>query len=626
MALIQAPSIYEGWDTSSRDFARLNSSHKLRVLEKQIALQLPNIWVAKVYTLVNRSSDDAAKKCTAYIRWLDRYGGVRAADMQESDIRLMAESYAKQAQGRGFVRLWQYPAVQASGGYTFAAGGLLLVFAELLEFVERRGCVFGYPVSAKDGYMRGLAKRLECQSWWRRQLRRMVARRYEGGCFELGLTGAKNGAWYCSDRAVIRRKQQNAANAAMMQARSLQSETGQTMTLADIAARTVANKSIRRGELMTRIKGCEAFAMSQGLVGLFTTNTLPSRFHSQYRNGGRNLKYDGSLPSHGQAWHCKTWAQFRARMDRLDIQLMGFRVVEPHHDGCPHWHMLLWCKPEHVERVKSEMQSYWLREDGNESGARENRVNIKDMLHGMASGYIAKYIAKNIDDEHVDGHFDIVNGRQETFEGSKHIGLEDVKPSMRVEAWAACWSIRQFQAIGQPSVTVWRELRRVDKSAAAGGSDSLIEAWLSVHRDGDKLADWHGYMKAQGGAMIKRKDYRLCVHTIDKDKQGRYGAVRTAWACGVIDRTVSVGGVPTKRIQWGASGFALQRVAMPWTRLNNCTQLTQAKVDAITQRQYETELWCREDRPRALDRWGKPYERPPLGRNEKEFEHQNSAI
>lgn len=560
MALIEG-GIYDGWATDSHQWKKLDSRFRRRVLERVVSDVLPKQWIAKVHTLARAAGNDNAQH-DILESWIDRYGGAKAADMSEQGIRDKAESYSKQAQGKHFARALAWAGAQG--------GALLLAWCEIYEFVYARlgWCV--YPKNADFAKVEGLVKRVECQSWWRRQLRKMVATKYEGGCFELGLVGAGAGAWYCSDRAVIRRRQQNDANTAMMLARKVQNESGQTMTLADIAALTVANKSIRRGELMTRIRGCETWADSQGLVGLFTTNTCPSRFHSQRREGGRNPKYKGATPRDAQAWLCGVWSRTRTALDRKGIKLMGYRVAEPHHDGCPHWHMLVWCKPKDVDTVQDTMRKYWLEDEGAERGAAQHRVTIKRMVSGMAAGYVAKYIAKNIDDISTPHHYDDDEAEGE-FLAKADIGGAEVSPCQRVEAWAACWNIRQFQPLGQPSVTVWRDLRKVDKLAAAGGSDTLIKAWLAVHRTKDKKADWCKYMQAQGGAMLKRADYRLCVHSIEEEKRGRYGAVVAKWSCGVSDRASAAGVVPTKRQRWGAEGFALQREAMPWTRLNNCT-------------------------------------------------------
>ncbi|KWZ99042.1 bacteriophage replication protein A family protein [Citrobacter koseri] len=49
-----------------------------------------------------------------------------------------------------------------------------------------------------------------------------------------------------------------------------------------------------------------------------------------------------------------------------DLQVYGMRVVEPHHDGTPNWHMLLFCKPEQRKHITEIMRRYALKEDGDE--------------------------------------------------------------------------------------------------------------------------------------------------------------------------------------------------------------------------------------------------------------------
>lgn len=564
---------------------RTDARLRLRQLAQAAREVLPGDWLSAVgqrarNAAADAAEDEAAQAHNGLVAWttrpsaagdvmadmLERYAGARAADMSEGDIRERAVELARRAQALHF---------DCTG-----KGGEWHAWERLCAWVTGYGGVIRLTKTART--LKAWTLRACDPRWWRRQLRRYVAHLYEKGAYELGRIGAASNQWYCSDRAVKRRVQQVQQNMAMMAATAIENEAGQKMSLLDVASRSVSNKAIRRGELMTRIRGCEEYANTAGLCGVFTTNTCPSRFHSQIKGGGSNKKWDGSLPDSAQKWLCTQWARLRAKWAREDIKVMGFRVAEPHHDGCPHWHMLLWCESRHVERVRETMVAQWLKEDGDEPGAAEYRCKVIDMLPGMAAGYISKYIAKNIDDAHVEeGHIDDEAPSIEL--GADLLGDMEIKPSMRVEAWAATWRIRQFQAIGQPSVTVWRELRRVTLDQAAAGSDAMIHAWLAAHRERDRLASWQRYMRAQGGAMLARNDYRLCVHTIERERQGRYGAMRAAWACGVTDRA-RVGEqcvTPSQRREWGAVGFAARHAAPPWTRFNNCTRHNGAKVGSV---------------------------------------------
>lgn len=437
-----------------------------------------------------------------------------------------------------------------------------------------------------EAQLQSSIKRIGCDLWWRRQLRRAQVRKREAQARDAGYISARNMP-YCHDVTVTRYTQRQADNRAMLEQTEIENAEGETITLWDAVQASTSNKSIRRGELMTRIRGSEEWATERGMVGIFTTNTVPSRFHSSLFGGGKNPNYDGSTPSDGQGWLSKTWARARSKIQRRKINVFGFRVAEPHHDGCPHWHMLLWVDAAQAEQLKDLLRDCWLQHEGDEYGAQEYRFKAEaiDPAKGGAVAYVAKYIAKNIDDFGAvgdEGHFDQYGEQRELIEGGNK--------ARRVTAWAAANSIRQFQAIGQPPVTVWRELRRIEAGMVLGASKRLQRAHAAVHKTEDKRADWRAYMTEQGGAMVGRA-YQLRLEFDTEQTEGRYGPVEVAKPAGVWDVARPGELCASARKKWKPKGTwtpaerhtekvgtfaevgALYLYLDPtWTRFNNCTQ------------------------------------------------------
>lgn len=453
----------------------------------------------------------------------------------------------------------------------------------------------------------GVLLRYKCADWWTRQLRRVVVAMREQAARELSEVCARRRQPYLTDDTVRRLLDRDAATRAMLEAAEIESAEGDVITLADAADASTANPAIRRGELMTRITGCERWADARGWLGLFTTHTTPSRFHATKHTGDANPAWTAAgCPTvrEAQGWLCKTWAKCRAAMARRGLEVFGVRVAEPHQDGTPHWHMLVWCAPGQREQVVEVMREYWLKDAGDERGAAEHRFKAKAMIAGGAAGYVAKYISKGIDDAgdvgasgHVDDTPEGVSVRMEQadlFGGG----------AARVRMWARAHSIRQFQAIGQPPVTVWRELRRVAEVEAKQGPGVVLQMWDAVNREGERRACWASYMERQGGACIGR-DYRVKVATEDREQVGRYETTTKARPVGVLDtRDKLAQVVRSSRKEWKPKGAwnvesgrglrgdgvrdvvrggaaplvgaaELRQGAQPraaWTRANNCTR------------------------------------------------------
>jgi len=451
------------------------------------------------------------------------------------------------------------------------------------DLIEQECCDYGIDMpEVDDDDLRAIIARVVDPRWWRRQLRKVVGRAFEGGNIRLGYVHY-HGEPYASNDAVLSRLAQNRRNAAALEATIVRNEAGQEFSIAELAEKTTANKTIRRGELMLRINGFETIAKECNDQGLFLTWSCPSRFHATLHTGKPNPKYDGSDPRTANRYLGKMTALARSALARRGIGLYGFRIAEPHHDGCPHWHMLVFVRalPDyttpHVKDVASRairvMKRYAWRVDRGEPGAFKRRLDVKriDWAKGSAAGYIAKYVAKNIDG--VADH--------KTKEGylitTDMAGDRELTPSARVEAWAARWGIRQFQQWGGAPVSVWRELRRVPADMLTEAPPAMAAAWDAVQKvEGEKRACWASYLRAQGGALVKRDDLMVTLAKATKTVTGRYEECERVTPYGVQCRQMV--GVVFKSVRhtWtpvqGHDARATAGSGFPWTRVNNCTQ------------------------------------------------------
>ena len=502
------------------------TAHKYEVwsqkwLEGKLS-RLPNIWRESVIKRYNKLNRQSVKVANDYVREL--------VEPIEGDINISACDDELQA-------LAKFCASQCSNYYSKS-----LLYA---DFEANRKCyklaaryAVRYPFEFDLNQQRA---RMLDDTWWLRNLRSSHAKAREAAARDAGIVHKKHDV-YVSDDTLERRKQQLRRNAKLLEGIDmLNTETGEVMNLADIAASGQANQANRYNELMTRITGFEQLAVKYGHHSMFVTLTTPSRMHAVLANGKNNPKYDGTKPDAAQKYLVHTWAKARAQFAKEGVKIYGLRVAEPHHDGTPHWHLIIFYQAINSQaiKLKSILKNQFTAADrdelGNDITPRVKIIYINP-LKGTAAGYVMKYLAKNLGG--------IKNDESDEATGQTSESIAD-----RVEAWASTWRIRQFQQIGGHQVSVWRELRRIDECQFEGKSVSFVKAWQACQRNGDVKASFAAYIESMGGLGVKAKSSTYCVDYDAVNKQGKYGLVAVLKVLGVGER-FGREIVKTNRVEW----------------------------------------------------------------------------
>ncbi|HHI5024534.1 replication endonuclease [Vibrio parahaemolyticus] len=392
--------------------------------------------------------------------------------------------------------------------------------------------------------------KLISEKWWCGRLNKIRKIMREHLAIAMGQVSSKASPYASWDCVREHQAQQTANYEYIKQCQLLDEETGEEADLWDMVKKSVANPAIRRHELMVRCRGCEDIGNELGLQGLFLTLTTPAKYHNSYKKGGFIGHWNGASPRDAQTYLNNVWQRIRAKLGRKDIRWFGVRVAEPHHDGTPHWHLLIWVKPEDKELVTEIFVDYATKEDKHELFDKQGKfdhsarcdVGEIDPEKGTATGYIAKYISKNIDGFAMDDEVSDETGKS----------VKDM--AKNVSAWKSRWNIRQFQFFGGAPVTTYRELRRFANQNKKAFMEylfmqervDLLTIYSMLQRDlvgpikpsklitneelmkviGDsyqartksedasitdtlKAADhgnWQGYIMGQGGPFVKRED------------------------------------------------------------------------------------------------------------------------
>lgn len=411
--------------------------------------------------------------------------------------------------------------------------------------------------------------RLVTERWWERQLKSQRARWREALLIAIGQVTRATSP-YASQQAIQDIHARRISNLDFLKSCELENiHTGERIELIDKVMSSIANPEIRRMELMSTIAGIERYACERGDIGMFITLTTPSKYHATRVVGqekrvllNRHWNHSCYTPKDAQHYLVRMWGNIRTALKDRKLPVYGLRVVEPHHDGTPHWHMMLYCTREQRQAIVDILRHYALKEDGNEAGAQQNRVDCKHLNKGGAAGYLAKYIAKNIDGYALDDELDNETNRP----------LKETAAA--VTAWASTWRIPQFHFIGLPTIGAYRECRRIRTMSLEKHFDKQIEA---VRQAAD-IGDFAAYIQAQGGANTPRIRQSVRVARTLSDSLNVYDE-KIAKVTGIFSPRYGTEHIFTTRPnEWrivsksteSETSHLTRDVATPWSSVNNC--------------------------------------------------------
>lgn len=229
---------------------------------------------------------------------------------------------------------------------------------------------------------------------------------------------------------------------------------------------------------------------------MFITLTAPSKYHPtrQVRKGesktvqlNHGWNDEAFNPKDAQRYLCHIWSLMRTAFKDNDLQVYGLRVVEPHHDGTPHWHMMLFVIHASVTRLLKSCVATRSKRMATKEELRET-VFRQNTLTGRCCGIYREIHFKNIDGYALDGQLDNDTGRP----------LKDTAAA--VTAWASTWRIPQFKTVGLPTMGAYRELRKLPRGVSiADEFDERVEAARAAADSGDFAL----YISAQVGQMSR---------------------------------------------------------------------------------------------------------------------------
>jgi hypothetical protein len=180
---------------------------------------------------------------------------------------------------------------------------------------------------------------------------------------------------------------------------------------------------------------------------------------------------------------------------------------------------------------------------------------------GGTTAYIAKYISKNINGKHM----------PET---------EAEKGAYLARAWASTHRIKQFQGFGNPSVGLWRSLRKIDEK------DTAFDVDLEELRQAADTSKWKRFCQLAHEAKTEYEE------GINKYGQKTYSPIGFLWRNIFVKTKSAVYSiVKTKDVPRLVLDLKKKRSFASWSTGNNCNSPQESPISTLEKALMDMTSW-----------------------------------
>jgi hypothetical protein len=299
--------------------------------------------------------------------------------------------------------------------------------------------IAGIEVDSSSDFHVTIAK-LRCRQWLLRKYRRIGKEDSLHSDQLRRLIGPKK-AYATSNQAVQQRQQQLEDNQKHL-AKFVVCLGGKSITLDQVCNTTHKRVS----ELYVFSKGIDQLALDQGMRYMMITLTCPPEMHP---NPSTTCSWNGIRAKQAYQFLNNANEAVKRRLANKGIafskgEAFGIIVSEPHKDGTPHLHLLMYHRPEDQDLIKEEYikEFHWHEKAIDFSPENPDRKNA-----ARGSSYLFKYLSDSFYDAKDDMN-DVITGKR--------------SKAKRIAAWRSQIGARAFRTFGlRRCAGLWRNCRKL---------------------------------------------------------------------------------------------------------------------------------------------------------------------